>query len=144
MSNSQLLTASDLYTQFKNAHSNFESGVWRVVVFEGSPEEGLYSWCPDCNVALPHIQKFEGKHKDVKLLRFKVGSRLEWESKDHLDPFRENFPFISDVPTAILFRGKVDVFRLIAPDEADLAHMRERIEKYDRQIANGSWHPPSH
>jgi hypothetical protein len=136
------LTSADLYAQFKDSIEHFENGSWRIAIFEGSPEEGLYSWCPDCVVALPHIQSFERFAPKAKLMRFKVGSKDEWEASSGNNPFRFNFPYVSDVPTAILFMGKLDVYRVTAPREQDLRAMFERTKIYEDQIRSGDWHPP--
>jgi Thioredoxin domain-containing protein 17-like, thioredoxin domain len=139
------LTAEDLYRQFQNSVSSFARDSWHLTVFEGSPEDGLYSWCPDCVVASTHIRHFEeySKESKVKLLKFKVGSKDEWESKtSDKNPFKQSFPLLQDVPTAILFLGKLDVCRVIAPQESDLIYMCQRIGLYEEQIESGQWHVP--
>jgi hypothetical protein len=136
------LTAKDLFMQFRKSLTSFEERSWNLAIFEGSPAEGLYSWCPDCIVASAHIQHFEKYQNQIKLLKFKVGTRKEWEAKIRLNPFRANFPFLSDVPTAILFRGKLDTCRIIAPRGADLEFMSERVKVFEEQIRSGDWHPP--
>jgi hypothetical protein len=50
---------------------------------------------------------------------------------------------LSDLPTAILFFGRIDVIRIIAPQEEDLKAMIARISIYEKQIRNGDWHPPA-
>ncbi len=139
------LTAQDLYREFQNSLSSYAPKTWHLAVFEGSPEGGLYSWCPDCVVASTHIRRFEeySKESRVKLLKFKVGSKEEWESKTaDKNPFKQGFPFLSDVPTAVLFLGRLDVCRMIAPQESDLIYMCKRIELYEEQIESGQWHVP--
>ena len=136
------LTALELHNQFKEIVSNFKPSSWHLAIFEGSPIEGLYSWCPDCVVASTHVANFEKYQEKVQLLKFKVGSKREWESKTKLNPFKAKFPFLSDIPTAILFMGRLDVFRVIAPQETDLRIMCERIDAYNRQIETAQWHPP--
>ena len=136
------LTADDLYKQFRKSLTSFEEEGWNLAIFEGSPAEGLYSWCPDCIVASAHFKHFEEYQDQIRLLKFKVGTRKEWESKTRLNPFRTNFPYLSDVPTAILFRGKLDTCRIIAPREADLEFMSARVKAYEEQIHSGDWHPP--
>jgi hypothetical protein len=142
MISNKKLSSVDLYKQFRKALGSFEDESWNLALFEGSPAEGLYSWCPDCIVASTHIRHFEEYQNKIKLLKFKVGTRKEWESQAHLNPFRRNFPFLSDVPTAILFRGKLDACRIIAPRETDLEFMNRRVETFQEQIASGDWHPP--
>jgi hypothetical protein len=111
-------------------------------VFEGSPCEDADSWCPDCVSAYGDLKGFSESYKgSVKLIRFKVGTKDEWEGKRELNPFRGKFPFLSDLPTAILFRGKLDVARIIAPRKQDLFYLCERAEIYEDQIRTNSWHP---
>lgn len=136
------LAAVDLYNQFRKTLASFQEESWRLAVFEGSPAEGLYSWCPDCIVASTHIRHFEQFQNKIQLLKFKVGTRKEWESQTRLSPFRRNFPFLSDVPTAILFRGKLDTCRIIAPRETDLEFLCKRAEIFQEQIQSGDWRPP--
>jgi hypothetical protein len=139
------LSALDLYREFQNSLSSFSPDSWHLAIFEGSPEGGLYSWCPDCVVASTHIREFEkiSEGSKVKLVKFKVGSKEEWESKTSgNNPFKADFPHISDVPTAILFLGRLDVCRIIAPQESDLAYMCKRIDRYSEQISSGQWHVP--
>ena len=136
------LSASDLHSQFENEIQSFEQKSWHIAIFEGSPSGNLYSWCPDCVVASTHVSNFEKYQDKVKLLKFKVGARREWESKTKLNPFKDKFPHLSDVPTAILFMGKLEVLRVVAPQESDLRYMCERVELYKRQIKEGKWHPP--
>ncbi|HZW58446.1 MAG TPA: thioredoxin domain-containing protein [Nitrososphaerales archaeon] len=143
------LTSEDLYKQFQESLQSFKPGSWTLALFEGSPAGGLYSWCPDCVVASTHIRKIEaeenGNHlssRSARLLKFKVGSKREWESKRILNPFKANFPHLSDVPTAILFFGRLDVLRIIAPREADLRYMLGRTIVYEDQVKSKDWHPP--
>jgi uncharacterized protein DUF953 len=153
------LTSNDLYKQFEDSLRSFKPRSWTLVVFEGSPAEGLYSWCPDCIVASTHLRKLEKEVGDstdnndnasrnsllpseVKLLKFKVGSKKEWESESDPNLFKKNFPFLSDVPTAVLFFGRLDVMRMIAPRENDLQYIAERTKTYEDQIRSEDWHPP--
>jgi hypothetical protein len=139
------LTADDLFQQFQDSLSSFAPNTWYLAIFEGSPAEGLYSWCPDCVVASTHISHFEEEFKrsNVKLLKFKVGSKEEWESKSaQKNPFKQNFPYLSDVPTVILFLSRLDVCRVIAPQESDLNYLCKRIDAYVEQIESGQWHVP--
>jgi len=140
------MTQDDLYEQFQSTlGSSFKAGSWHLAIFEGSPIEGLYSWCPDCIVALPHIKKFEeynNKENRVKLVKFKVGLREEWESTERKSPFKQNFPHLQDLPTAVLFYGKLDVFRIIAPREQDLEYALKRTKVYEEQIASKDWSVP--
>ena len=140
---SPLMTSLDLYDQFQSKfEKSFPNQPWTISIFEGSPANGLYSWCPDCVVASAHIQRFE-KHKNrIKLVKFKVGTRKEWENKKDLNPFKARKPYLSDVPTAILFMRTVDVCRIVAPRESDLEMMCERTKIYEKQIRLGDWHPP--
>jgi len=139
------LTTQELHLQFLGAYNSFRSGSWRIAVFEGSPEEGLYSWCPDCIVASNHLRRYEKKKQEssnISLSKFKVGTKKEWESKTEPNPFKKKFPYLSDVPTAILFFGKLDTIRIIAPRESDFELLVERVEVYKEQIESKDWHPP--
>jgi Eukaryotic protein of unknown function (DUF953) len=135
-----------LHHLFIRTWKDFAPNSWNLAIFEGSPENGLYSWCPDCIVASSHIAKFESLQKSskgakAKLLKFHVGSRKEWNSKENV--FRKEFPHLSDLPTSILFYGKIDVFRIIAPQATDLEMMISRIRIYEEQIDKGEWHVPT-
>ncbi len=139
------LDAVALHQIFTKAWKGFAPISWNLAIFEGSPENGLYSWCPDCVVASSHIAKFESlqkssKSKKARLYKFHVGSRNEWKSKEN--PFRKEFPHLPDLPTAILFYGSIDVVRIIAPREPDLEMMISRIRTFEEQIEKGEWHPP--
>ena len=137
-------TAKDLYRQFQDSLLSFRPGLWTLAVFEGSPTDGLYSWCPDCVVASAHLRTFRENvlSPNAMLLNFKVGSRKEWESKQGLNPFKKNFPFLSDIPMAVLFFGRLDVMRVIAPRVSDLRFMLKRARIYEEQVRSKYWHPP--
>jgi hypothetical protein len=137
-----LMTSGDHYKQFRSElMTSFPNHSWTIAIFEGSPIKGLYSWCPDCIVASTHIRLFE-KHQDrIRLVKFQVGTRKEWEDKTYLNPFKTKFPYLSDVPTAILFMRTLDVYRIVAPQESDLEVMCDRTKIYEKQIRLGEWHP---
>jgi Eukaryotic protein of unknown function (DUF953) len=141
------LNSDDLYQVFIKTWKKLARKIWSLAIFEGSPENGEYSWCPDCVVARSHISNFESKQKRgmsaARFLKFHVGNRKEWESRKQVNPFRGKFPYLSDLPTAILFYGRTDVLRVIAPQESDLDAMISRIRLYEKQIKNGDWHPPT-
>ncbi len=144
MSISKTPSDEELYAKFMEALANNESGDWILAVFEGSPSKGMYSWCSDCVAASRDLSSFlEEFTGDVKVSQFKVGTKDEWE--DNVigpSPFRVKFPFLSDLPTAILFNGKLDVARFIAPRKEDLLYLSNRATTYENQKANGSWNPP--
>ncbi len=136
--------ASSLYKDFNDSLSRFETGRWAIAIFEGSPCEGQYSWCPDCNFAYDDMRRFAARYKGpVKMFHFKVGLKEEWESMENHNPFRAKFPFLSDLPTAILFYGMTDVARVIAVREQDLEFLSERSRIYEKQIESGKWKPPT-
>jgi hypothetical protein len=79
----------------------------------------------------------------VKVIQFKVGSKKEWEGGvDVPSPFKANFPHLVDLPTAILFHGRLDVARTIAPRKDDLLYLSRRADVLETQIKDGSWNPP--
>jgi hypothetical protein len=82
------------------------------------------------------LSKYDGP---VRVVQFMVGSRGEWENGS---PFKEQFPFLVDLPTAVLFYGRLDVARIIIPQESDLSYLCERAKAYSEQIRTGAWHPP--
>ncbi len=141
---SETLSAEQSYRKFESAIKSQRRGSWVLGVFEGSPRSAAYSWCSDCVAARDDVRSFFTDYKGgVKLVQFRVGSREEWEGKNHrANPFRARFPFLSDLPTAILFYGRLDVARVIAPRKDDLQHLCRRASIYEKQIENGSWHPP--
>jgi uncharacterized protein DUF953 len=140
----ETLPAEQLYRKFESVIKGQRRGSWVLGVFEGSPRSGAYSWCSDCVAASNAVASFFAEYKgEVKLIQFKVGTREEWEGKEHrANPFRANSPFLSDLPTAVLFYGRLDVARVIAPRKDDLLHLCRRASIYEKQIENGSWHPP--
>jgi hypothetical protein len=132
-----------LYKRFETVMTKQKAGAWILALFEGSPQDSAYSWCPDCVAASEDVRSFLASYKGhVRFVQFKVGSKEEWEGRDKPNPFRERFPHVSDLPTAILFRGKLDVARISIPQKHDLAYLCERAEAYDGQIREGAWHPP--
>ena len=137
-------SVDDLYAKFLEALANNKPGDWILAVFEGSPSEGSYSWCSDCVAASRDLSSFLREYSgDVRVSQFKVGTKDEWED-DVVgpSPFRAKFPFLSDLPTAILFNGKLDVARFIAPRKEDLLYLSKRATTYENQKVNGSWNPP--
>lgn len=144
MSASRTPSHEALYAKFLEALANNKPGDWILAVFEGSPAKGVYSWCSDCVAASRDLSSFLAEHTgDVKVSQFKVGTKDEWEENViGPSPFRVKFPFLSDLPTAILFYGKLDVARFIAPRKEDLLYLSDRATTYENQQADGSWDPP--
>jgi len=144
MSISRTPSHEDLYARFLEALADNKPGDWILAVFEGSPSEGVYSWCSDCVAASRDLSSFLAEYTgDVKVSQFKVGTKDEWEDNAiGSSPFKVKFPFLSDLPTAILFNGKLDVARFIAPRKEDLLYLSNRATTYENQKASGSWNPP--
>ena len=130
-----------IYDEFLDQLSRFKENEWHLILFEGSPTENTYSWCPDCVFAQEDVKKFKSTYGGpVNFLQFKVGSREEWTSPEN--PFKLKFPNLTDLPSAVLFRGQVDTMRAIAVKQKDLLYMCERSLEYENQIRAGAWSPP--
>lgn len=130
-----------IYNSFLDQLSGFKENEWHLILFEGSPTENAYSWCSDCVFAQEGVKKFKSTYGGpVNFLQFKVGSREEWTSPEN--PFKSKFPHLTDLPSAILFRGQVDTMRAIAVEQRDLLYMCERSLEYENQIRVGAWSPP--
>jgi len=130
-----------LYDEFLDQLSRFEDSEWHLILFEGSPTENSYSWCTDCIFALDGVKEFQASYGGpVKFLQFKVGSKEEWSLLDN--PFKSQFPYLTDLPTAMLFRGQIDTMRAIAVEQKDLLYLCERSQEYENQIKSGAWSPP--
>src|ERR1700752_3991107 len=98
------MTQRQLYDLFLDQLSSFRDDRWHLVLFEGSPTNDAYSWCPDCVFALDDVKKFKASYGGpVEFLQFKVGSREEWDNVG-ANPFKTSFPYLTDLPTAMLFR----------------------------------------
>jgi Eukaryotic protein of unknown function (DUF953) len=138
----EALTQKQLYNIFTDQLSTFRDDEWHLVLFEGSPTENSYSWCPDCIFALEQVKQFKSSYGGpVEFLQFKVGSREEWES-EKTNPFKTSFPYLTDLPTAVLFRGQIDAMRVIAVEQDDLLYLCKRSLTYEKQIKTGAWSPP--
>lgn len=134
-------TRDQIYENFLKQVSGFKDDEWHLILFEGSPTENSYSWCSDCVNAQEGVRKFKSSYGGpVKFLQFKAGSREEWTSPDN--PFKVKFPCLTDLPTAMLFRGQVDTMRVIAVEQKDLLYLCERSLEYENQISSGAWRPP--
>ena len=75
-----------------------------IVIFTGSIDEVTNeSWCPDCVVAKPHIQRIIDAAGEKVILKG-IAARNEWMgNQEH--PFRKA-PFgANGVPTVVLFEG---------------------------------------
>jgi len=132
---------NQIYNAFLDQLSQFKENQWNLVLFEGSPTENAYSWCSDCIFAQEGVKKFKSSYGGpVKFLQFKVGSREDWTAPDN--PFKQKFPFLTDLPTAMLFRGQVDTIRVMAVEQKDLLYLCERSQEYENQIKIGAWSPP--
>ncbi len=137
------LPADQLYEQFERTLQKSRIGDWLLAVFEGSPSDGAYSWCDDCVAASGDLRTFAASYVGpVKLLQFKVGTKEEWEGGNRSpNAFKSKFPFLSDIPTAILFNGHIDVARFIAPRKQDLEYLCGRAVRYEEQAKSNVWHP---
>jgi hypothetical protein len=131
-----------LYSKFKQTIANGDG--WVLAIFEGSPEGSNYSWCTDCVAASGDVRRFlEEYNGPVKVVQFKVGTKEEWEGRDGgPSPFKAGFPHLSDLPSAVLFHGRLDVARMIAPRKDDLDYLSKRAMVYEGQIKDSSWSPP--
>ena len=138
------VTTQDLYLKFEDATKNRGGEEWALAVFEGSPSGSTYSWCSDCVAASGDLRSFLADYKGrVRTAKFKVGTQEEWEGRDGpSNPFRVRFPFLSDLPTAVLFYGRIDVARIVAPRKNDLLYLSDRAVIFDEQKRDGSWKPP--
>jgi Eukaryotic protein of unknown function (DUF953) len=138
------ITQERLYSKFEDTVRQMKDGKsWVLAIFEGSPAEGVYSWCSDCVAASGDLRSFlSGYRGQVKVIQFKVGSKKEWEGGPDLSPFKAKFPHLVDLPTAILFHGRLDVARTIAPRKDDLLYLSRRADVLETQIKDGSWNPP--
>lgn len=135
------LSRHEIYNTFLEQLSKFSDSDWHIILFEGSPTENSYSWCSDCVFAQDGVKKFKESYGGpVKFLQFKVGSKEEWSALDN--PFKTRFPYLTDLPTAVLFRGQVDTMRVIAVTQKDLQYLGERSIEYENQIRSGAWIPP--
>jgi hypothetical protein len=86
------------------------------------------------------VKKFKSTYGGpVDFLQFKVGSKEEWSSDS---PFKTQFPYLTDLPTAVLYRGQIDAMRALAVELKDLLYLCERSIEYERQIKSGAWSPP--
>src|SRR5579872_3956209 len=93
---SSKLAQMQLYNIFLDKLASFCDDEWHLILFEGSPTDNSYSWCPDCVFALPHIKKFKAAYGGpVEFLQFNVGSREEWENLKS-NPFKISFPNLTD------------------------------------------------
>ena len=140
----ELITQERLYAKFEEAVRQMRDRDWLLAMFEGSPTEEGYSWCSDCVAASEDLRSFMADHRGfVKVVQFKVGSKKEWKGgSDGSSPFKIKFPHLVDLPTAILFHGKLDVARTIAPRKDDLLYLSRRAESLEAQIKDRSWIPP--
>ena len=138
------VTQDELYAKFENNIRQLRDGNWVLAVFEGSPTAEGYSWCSDCVAASEGLRTFMSEyHGLVKVVSFKVGSKNEWKgASGGSSPFKAKFPHLVDLPTAILFHGRLDVARTIAPRKDDLRYLSGRAEALEAQIKDGSWNPP--
>jgi len=142
---SKVISPDQLYRKVENTLYKGSDHAWILAVFEGSPTGTEYSWCSDCVAASADLRSFITEYRGiVKVVQFKVGSKREWEGLNGgPSPFKAKFPFLSDLPTAVLFRGRQDVARTIAPRKYDLLYLSRRAEVLEGQIEDGSWVPPS-
>ncbi len=141
---SEAPSPEQLYRKFEGSVLNQKDGAWTLAVFEGSPQNGAYSWCSDCIAVKEDLRSFLAGYKGgVKVAQFKVGLKEEWDEESlGLNPFKVKHPFLSDLPTAILFYGGLDVARVSIPRLADLQFLSQRAEGYAEQIKSKSWSPP--
>ena len=134
----------ELYSKFEKTIVRGDGSSWVLAIFEGSPQGDSYSWCTDCVAASGDVRRFLEEYRGpVKVVQFKVGTKKEWEGQDGgPSPFKAGFPHLSDLPSAVLFHGRVDVARMIAPRKEDLAFLSGRALVYEGQIQDSSWNPP--
>lgn len=141
----ELVTSEELYRKFESFIVRGKSDAWVLAVFEGSPSGDQYSWCSDCVAASGDLRGFLTEYRGpVKVFQFKVGSEDEWEGENGREnPFKGRFPYLSDLPTAVLFHGRQDVARTIAPRKDDLSYLSRRAEVLGGMIRDGTWKPPA-
>jgi hypothetical protein len=139
----ETITAQDLYLKFEEATRKWGGEQWVLAVFEGSPSATASSWCSDCVAAGDDLRSFLAGYKGrVRTVQFKVGTEQEWNGRDGSNPFKVRFPFLSDLPTAVLFYGRLDVARVVALTKNDLSYLSDRADVFEQQKQDGSWKPP--
>jgi len=81
------------------------------------------SWCSDCNISHPLIDKqlFKIENKNIDFLKFPIETRAEWKNPQFT--YRLNMFKISRIPTLIFYKGGNEMGRLKEAelfDEIDL------------------------
>ena len=82
-----------------------------IILFHGGKgDKGERSWCPGCIIALEDFEKFASNYNgNIEFFAVSVGTQKEWQKKSkegvRTSLFRQNFPYLQAVPTAILGKG---------------------------------------
>lgn len=98
----------DLYRQ-KNS-KELKDGIENLIMLfvANDDPETKKSWCPDCVIAKPVIEKALQAHKDndqVALVTVQVGQRNEWKTPEN--PYRLHELKINCVPTILSLGNKL-------------------------------------
>jgi len=130
-------TESENYEEFVSLSKRLEkAGKAYIILFHGGKgKKGEKSWCPGCITALEDFKKFASNYNgQIELFTVSVGTKKEWQKKSkgvRISLFRQNFPHLQAVPTAILGKGSFELVKVLGPNKEDFEHLAERFKKYE-------------
>ena len=108
-----------------------------IILFHGGKgDRGERSWCLGCITALEDFEKFASAYDGyIELFMVSVGTQEEWQKKSReavrTSLFRQNFPYLQAVPTAILGKGSLELIKVLGPSIRDFEHLVERFKQYE-------------
>lgn len=129
---------SENYREFVTLSKSFEKSenAYIILFHGGKGEKGERSWCLGCITALEDFEKFASTcDGPIELYMISVGTQEEWQKKTtegvRTSLFRQNFPHLQAVPTAILGKGSLELVKVLGPRIGDFKHLVERFEQYE-------------
>jgi len=129
---------SENYKEFTTLIKRLEKAekAYIILFHGGKGDKEERSWCPGCITALEDFEKFASTYKDdIELLTVSVGTQEEWQKKSkervRTSLFRQNFPHLQAVPTAILGKGSLELIKVLGPEIRDFEHLVERFKQYE-------------
>jgi thiol-disulfide isomerase/thioredoxin len=108
-----------------------------IILFHGGKgDQGERSWCLGCITALEDFENFASAYNgQVELFAISVGTQKEWQKKSKegvcTSLFRQNFPYLHAVPTAILGKGSLELVKILGPRIRDFEYLAERFKQYE-------------
>jgi thiol-disulfide isomerase/thioredoxin len=118
--------AESIQSKYEQLVEGAGKGEFIFALFVGNPTQSDESWCPDCVVVHPIVNRIARAYEGpAKFYFIPVGTRDEFRDGNH--PMRKRYPHLQAVPTMTLW----NLFeRWRSADTIDAEELLYQLKKY--------------